>query len=134
MLSAEDHSEDITFPCVELKGPPKPKPKNIYLITGLFLGAIILILGIIIFLICFFSINRNKGGGGYLTLKYKVKSNEDSLIINPSNVLKKDDYSIKINENKGNNLRHLDEMSEINNNKLISKNDGIIEIEIKLID
>ena len=132
MSSADDHSEDITFPCVELKGSPNPKPKNIYLITGLFSGAIILLLGVIIFLICFFSVNRNKGGGGgYLTLKYKVKSKEDSLIINPSNVLKKGDYSIKINKNKENNLRLLDENSEIINNRLISKNDGIIEIEIE---
>ena len=66
-----------------------------------------------------------------MTLKYNVKSNEDLLIINPSNGLKKDDYSIIIKENNENNLRQLDEKPEIINNKLIPKNDGIIEIEIK---
>ena len=131
MSSIYDESEDISFPWVELKVSPKPKPKNIYLITGLFLGGIIILLGIIIFLICYFSINRNKGGGGYLTLKYKVKSNEDSMIINTFNGLKTDIYSITITSYKENNLRHLDEKAKIKNNILISENDGEIEIEIK---
>ena len=131
MSSIYDESEDISFPCVELKVSPKPKPKNIYLITGLFLGGIIILLGIIIFLICYFSINRNKGGGGYLTLKYKVKSNEDSMIFNPFNGLKTDDYSITITAYEENNLRHLDEKAKIKNNILISENDGEIEIKIK---
>ena len=37
-----------------------------------------------------------------MTLKYKVKSNEDSMIFNPFNGLKTDDYSITITNIKSN--------------------------------
>ena len=130
---SEDYIEDIDFPPVELTNEekknirPNPSKTSKYILLG---GIGFIILGLIIFLIAYFSKKKSSHDGGDLFLTYQLNSNGDITIFNPTDELKNKDYSIEI-INNSKRLRSLENNVEINDNKLKSEIDGEIELKIK---
>ena len=123
-------SERQSVKSVEIPFSKNRKGKKIALI---FIATLVPIIALTAIIVVIYIITK-KEDGGYIITKYNVNTNEDSItIFNPTSLdLKSEEYLIEYISDDKSKTRILEQLFNLDENKIISKMNGTITFKIKI--